>query len=86
MKIKSIIFIISLAAFNSSYLKNASELIEILRKTQKADEEILEKGLENAKAFLKHYIFYNVSSDPPQPDFNKSYFPKIISYNLWALF
>ena len=86
MEIKFIIFIISLAVFNSLYIKNASELIEILRNNTKADEEILEKGLENAKELLKHYIYYKVSSDPPQPDFNKSYFPKIISYNLWALF
>ena len=83
MEIKFIIFIFFLAVFNSLYIKNASELIEILRNNTKADEEILEKGLENAKELLKHYIYYKVSSDPPQPDFNKSYFPKIDIDNLF---
>ena len=80
---KSIIFLISLTALNSLNIKNASEFIEILRNKTIVDEEILEKGLENTKEFLKHYIYYKVSLDPPQPDFNKSYFPKIDIDNLF---
>ena len=79
--IKLIILIISLEALNA-YFQNASECIERLR-NETADEEIYKKGLENSKEFLKHYIYYKISSDPPQPDFNKSYFPKIDIDNLF---
>ena len=82
MKMKFIIFIISLAMLNSLYIKNASEFIESLRNLT-VDEEKLEKGIENAKEFLKHYVFYKIAQNPPQPDFNKSYFPKIDIDNLF---
>lgn len=60
MKMKFIIFIISLAMLNSLYIKNASEFIESLRNLT-VDEEKLEKGIENAKEFLKHYVFYKIA-------------------------
>ena len=82
MEMIFLIFIISFAISNSLYIKNASEFIEILR-NYTTDEEKLKKGLENAKEFLKHYIFYKIAPNPPQPDFNNTYFPKIDIENLF---
>ena len=83
MKIKLLIFIISLVVLNSIYIKNATEMLAILRKKTKADQEVLEKGIQNTLEFLKHYIFYKIAQDPPQPDFDKSYFPKLDIDNLF---
>ena len=73
---KLLIFILSLTSLNSFVFKNATEFIEDLRNKSKANETILKNGLNNTIEFLKHYIYYKISSDPPQPNFDKSYFPK----------
>ena len=80
---KIIIFLLFLSTFNSLAVYNATEFIEYLRNTTPANETILKGALENTKEFLKHYIYYIVASDPPQPDFNNSYFPKIDFNNLF---
>ena len=80
---KIIIFLLFLSTFNSLAVYNATEFIEYLRNTTPANETILKGALENTKEFLKHYIYYIVASDPPQPDFNNSYFPKL---NISTLF
>ena len=70
------LLILSFTAIYSLEIWNASEFIENLRNSTPANETILKKSIENTLEFLKHYIFYTISSDPPQPDFDKSYFPK----------
>ena len=74
---KTIIFLICLLNIFSQIVYNASEFIEDFRNKTPANETILKEAIENTKEFLKHYIFYKVATDPPQPDFDKSYFPKI---------
>ena len=58
------------------------DFIEKLRNIT-ANETLLELGIKNMENFLKHYIYYNISSDPPQPDFNKSYHIKMDLPNLF---
>ena len=58
------------------------EFIEKLRNIP-ANDTILELGLKNMENFLKHYIYYNISSEPPQPDFNQSYHIKMDLPNLF---
>lgn len=58
------------------------EFIEKLRNIP-VNETLLELGIKNMENFLKHYIYYNISSDPPQPDFNKSYHIKMDLPNLF---
>ena len=74
---KILILLLSLATFNAIIMYNATEFIEDLRNKSIANETILKNGLNNTIEFLKHYLYYIVSSDPPQPDFNDSYFPKL---------
>ena len=76
MKLQSLIFILLLSAINSQKFYNATEFIELIRKEKIENEDILLNGINNTLEFLKHYIFYTVASDPPQPDFDKTYFPK----------
>ena len=73
---KILLIILSLGIFNSFVFYNASEFIEDLRNKSKSNETILKEGLNNTLEFLKHYIYYTISSDPPQPEFDNSYFPK----------
>ena len=80
---KILILLLSLSTFNSLVIYNASEFIEMIRNETKANETILKGAIENTKEFLKHYIYYIVASDPPQPDFNNSYFPKLDIDNLF---
>ena len=80
---KKIIFLICLSIICSQIVYNASEFIEDFRNKTPANETILKEAIENTKEFLKHYIFYKVATDPPQPDFDKSYFPKINFSNLF---
>ena len=74
---KIIFYHICLSTIFTQQLYNATEFIEKLRKENPADENLLKESIENTKEMLKHYIYYKVATDPPQPDFNKSYFPKI---------
>ena len=80
---KIIIFLFCLSIICSQILYNATEFIEEFRNRTPADENILKEAIENTKEFLKHYIYYKVATDPPQPDFDKSYFPKIDFSNLF---
>ena len=80
---KVLIFFLSLATLYSLSLYNASEFIENLRKTKPADETLLKNAIDNTIEFLKHHIYYIVSSDPPQPDFDNSYFEKKDILNLF---
>ena len=80
---KILIFIILLSTLYSQIIYNSSDFIEFIRNSTPANETILKGALENTKEFLKHYIYYKVSSDPPQPDFNSSYFPKMDIKNLF---
>ena len=80
---KFLIFILSLSTFYSVIFYNATEFIENLTNSMPADENILINAINNTAEFLKHYIYYKVSSDPPQPDFNSSYFPKMDIKNLF---
>ena len=75
MEIK--IFIICLSIISAKKFYNATEFFEKMRNETPADENLLKEAINNTKEFLKHYIYYKVGTDPPQPDFNKSYFPKI---------
>ena len=74
---KIVILLLYLSIISSKDYFNATEFIEEARKRTPADESILKEAIENTKEYLKHYIFYKVAADPPQPDFDKSYFPKI---------
>ena len=80
---KVLIFFLSLATLYSLSIYNASEFIENLRKTKPADETLLKNVIDNTIEFLKHHIYYIVSSDPPQPDFDNSYFEKKDILNLF---
>jgi len=74
---KSLILILLLSTiYSDPVMYNASDFIEKLRNKKIPDETILLNAINNTIEFLKHYLFYTISSDPPQPDFNKSYFPK----------
>ena len=77
MKLSYLIFIILLSTFNSLRFYNASEFIKYLRENTPANEENLLNGINNTLEFLKHYVFYTIAQDPPQPEFAPSYFPKI---------
>ena len=74
---KIIILFLCLFIISSQIYFNATEFIEEFRKTTPADENILKEAIENTKEYLKHYIYYKVATDPPQPDFDNTYFPKI---------
>ena len=78
-----LIFIICLPIICTQIFYNATEFIEKIRSETPADEAILKEAIENTKEFLKHYIYYNIAQDPPPPDFDKSYFPKINFSNLF---
>ena len=80
---KVTIIILSLSIIFSQKIYNASDIIEELRRLNPANKTILLGVIENAKEFLKHYIYYKIASDPPQPEFNGSYFPKINIDNLF---
>ncbi len=80
---KILLFILSLSTIYTQEMYNASEFIERLRKETPANETILKESIESTQEFLKHYIYYTISSDPPQPNFNNSYFPKIDIQNLF---
>ena len=74
---KIVILLLYLSIISSKDYFNATEFIEEARKRTPADESILKEAIENTKEYLKHYIFYKVAADPPQPDFDNTYFPKI---------
>ena len=80
---KTLILFLHILIIYSQYLGNASEFIAYLRSTTPANETILKAGLETTKEFLKQYIYYKVSSNPPQPDFDNNYFPKLDIDNLF---
>ena len=80
---KILIFIILLSTLYSQIIYNSSDFIEFIRNSTPANETILKGALENTKEFLKHYIYYKVASDPPQPDFDNNYFPKLNISNLF---
>ena len=80
---KILISILFLSTFYSQIIYNASDFIEFIRNSTPANETILKGALENTKEFLKHYIYYKVASDPPQPDFDNNYFPKLNISNLF---
>ena len=80
---KVIIFILSLSTLYFQGIFNATEFIENLRNTTPANETLLKNALDNTIEFLKHHVYYIVSSDPPQPDFDKSYFEKKDYLNLF---
>ena len=73
---KILIFILILSSLYSQIIYNASDFIELIRNSTPANESDLKGAIENTKAFLKHYIYYKVATDPPQPDFDNNYFPK----------
>ena len=77
MKYRILIFSILLSTLHFLNVSNASSIIDTLRKTTPANETLLKKAIENTLEFLKHHIYYAVSSDPPQPDFDNSYFQKV---------
>ena len=60
----------------SQIIYNASDFIEHIRNSTPANESDLKGAIENTKEFLKHYIYYKVATDPPQPDFDNNFFPK----------
>ena len=76
MKLENLVLILLLTTLYCQSFYNASEFIELIRANTPADEDKLIDGINNTLEFLKHYVFYNISSDPPQPKFNESYFPK----------
>ena len=80
---KILIFIILLSTLYSQIIYNSSDFIEFIRNSTPANETMLKGALENTKEFLKHYIYYKVASDPPQPDFDNNYFPKLNISNLF---
>ena len=80
---KFLIFIFSLSSLYSLPFYNASEFIEYLRNATPANETLLKNAIDNTIEFLKHHVYYTVSSDPPQPDFDKSYFEKKEILNLF---
>ena len=80
---KILILFLYISIINTQYVGNASEFIEYLRSTTPANETILKAGLETTKEFLKQYIYYKVASNPPQPDFDDNYFPKLDIDNLF---
>ena len=86
MKYKILIFFILLSTLHFLNVSNASSIINTLRKTTPANETLLKKAIDNTIEFLKHHIYYAVSSAPPQPDFDDSYFQKVdyskIFYNI----
>ena len=76
MKLENLVLIFLITTLYCQSFYNASEFIELIRANTPADEDKLIDGINNTLEFLKHYIFYNISSNPPQPEFNESYFPK----------
>ena len=74
---KALLFILLFSTIYSLDIKNASEFIEKLRNDYPANETILQNGINTTLEFLKHYLFYTIGSDPPQPSFSKNYFPKL---------
>ena len=83
MKFKILIFLISLSIIYCLNVSNASTLINALRKTTPANETLLKKAVDNTIELLKHHIYYKVSSNPPQPNFDETYFDKIDFTNLF---
>ena len=79
---KVIIFILSLSTLYFQGIFNATEFIENLRNTTPANETLLKNALDNTIEFLKHHAYFIVSRDPPQPDFDNSYFEKKDYLNL----
>ena len=73
---KILIFILLLSSLYSQIIYNASDFIELIRNSTPANESDLKGAIENTKEFLKHYIYYKVATDPPQPNFDNNYFPK----------
>ena len=73
---KFLIFILSLSTLYFQSIYNATEFIEYLRNSTPANETLLKNALDNTIEFLKHHIYYIISSDPPQPDFDNTYFEK----------
>ena len=73
---KFIIFILSLSTLYFLSIYNATEFIENLRNSTPANETLLKNAIDNTIEFLKHHAYYTVSSDPPQPDLDSSYFEK----------
>ena len=80
---KIVIFIASLSTFHFLSMYNATEFIEYLRNSTPANETLLKNALDNTIEFLKHYVYYIISSQPPQPYFDKSYFEKKDILNLF---
>ena len=82
MKLFVILILSLLTLISPIKFYQPGEFIEKLRNIS-ANETLLELGLKNMENFLKHYIYYNISSEPPQPDFNQSYHIKMDLPNLF---
>ena len=76
MLLENLVLILLLSTIYCRGYYNATEFIELIRAQTPADEDKLIDGINNTLEFLKHYVFYTVAANPPQPEFDESYFPK----------
>ena len=82
MNISLFLILLSIHLISPQVIYQPEEFIEKLRSIP-VNETLLSLAVENTANFLKHYIYYNISSNPPQPDFNDSYFNKLDLPNLF---
>ena len=72
-----IIFFIFIISIKCSYKILSKEEFYNLVKNEKLGKKYYTEVIENLEKILNYYVFIEILKNPPQPNFDLNYFPKV---------